>query len=248
MLRGLWRLTWLELKIFLREPLGAIGTVGVPMLFVVLGQMAGGGRRAVSLTDGGFLQVGLPVMVAVLVAISGVLSLVTIVSIYREGGILKRLRATPLRPFTILAAHVLVKLLLTMAALAGMVLVGRRYYPIGAGVPVFGFGLALIISSLSILSIGFVIASVVPTGRFAQPIGAVVFYPMMAISGLFVPVDALPPVLHATARMLPLTYAVSLMQGIWVGEPWAAHIFDLLALAVVFAVCVAVSSRIFRWE
>ena len=135
MLRGLWNLTWLELKIFLREPLGAIGTVGVPMLFVVLGQFAGGGRKPPALTDGGFLQVGLPVMVAVLVAISGVLSLVTIVSIYREGGILKRLRATPLRPYTILAAHVLVKLMLTVATLVGMVIVGRRYYPIGEGVP-----------------------------------------------------------------------------------------------------------------
>ena len=48
-----------------------------------------------------------------LIAISAVLSLVTIISIYREGGILKRLRATPLRPQTILSAHVLVKLLLT---------------------------------------------------------------------------------------------------------------------------------------
>jgi ABC-2 type transport system permease protein len=53
--------------------------------------------------------------VSVLIALSGVLSLVTIISIYREGGILRRLRATPLRPQTILTAHVLVKLALTLA-------------------------------------------------------------------------------------------------------------------------------------
>ena len=42
MLRGLWRLTWLEIKIFVREPLGLIGTVGMPVLvFVVLGRMLG---------------------------------------------------------------------------------------------------------------------------------------------------------------------------------------------------------------
>ena len=42
MLRGLWRLTWLEIKIFVREPLGVIGTVGVPvLLFVVLGRLLG---------------------------------------------------------------------------------------------------------------------------------------------------------------------------------------------------------------
>ena len=39
MLRGLWKLTWLEIKIFVREPLGLIGTVGFPVLiFVVLGR------------------------------------------------------------------------------------------------------------------------------------------------------------------------------------------------------------------
>ncbi len=43
------------------------------------------------------VRVDLPVFAAILIAISGVLSLVTIISIYREGGILKRLRATSLR-------------------------------------------------------------------------------------------------------------------------------------------------------
>ena len=40
MLRGLWKLTWIEIKVFLREPLGAFGTIVVPvLLFVVLGRM-----------------------------------------------------------------------------------------------------------------------------------------------------------------------------------------------------------------
>jgi len=40
MLRGLWKLTWIEIKIFLREPLGVVGTVGLPIvLFVVLGRI-----------------------------------------------------------------------------------------------------------------------------------------------------------------------------------------------------------------
>ena len=57
------------------------------------------------------------------------LSLVAIMAIYREGGILKRLRATPLRPHTILAAHVLVKLLFSAITVAAMLLAGRSYYP-----------------------------------------------------------------------------------------------------------------------
>jgi ABC-2 type transport system permease protein len=247
--RGLWKLTWVEIKIFLREPLGAFGSIGIPVLvFLVTGRLVGRGVSASSLAANHFIGVSLPVLAAVLIAVSGVLSLVTIVSIYREGGILKRLRATPLRPQTILTAHVIVKLILTAATLALMVVAGKRYYPVGVQAPIFSFTIALLISTWSILSMGFVIASIVPTARFAQPIGVVLLYPMIGISGLFLPVESLPPALHALARVLPLTYAVSLLQGIWNGEPWSAHLGDVAALALVFAICTTVSAKVFRWE
>jgi ABC-2 type transport system permease protein len=179
---------------------------------------------------------------------SGVLSLVTVISIYREGSILRRLRATPLRPQTILTAHVLVKLALTLVAMALMVLAGKRYYPIHVDFPILGFAMALLISTWSILSVGFLIASIVPTARFAQPIGAAILYPMLALCGLFAPLQSLPPALQVVARVLPLTYAVSLLQGIWKGEAWSAHIGDVTALLIVFAVCTALSAKVFRWE
>jgi ABC-2 type transport system permease protein len=132
--------------------------------------------------------------------------------------------------------------------LLALVLVGKRIYPIDPAVPLLGFLLALLISTLSILSIGFVIASIVPTARFAQPIGAIILYPMVGLSGIFVALDSLPPSLHIAARFMPLTYAVALLQGIWNGDPWSAHVGDLAALGLVFAVCTAVSARVFRWE
>jgi ABC-2 type transport system permease protein len=123
-LRGLWKLTWIEIKIFLREPLGVFGTIGFPVLvFLVLGRVAGSRVAPSSLAASGFIRVGLPVPASLLIAVSAVLSLVTIISIYREGGILKRLRPTPQ---TILTAHVIVKLILTAATLALMVLAGKR--------------------------------------------------------------------------------------------------------------------------
>ena len=85
MLRGLWKLTWLEIKIFLREPLGAIGSIVFPVLvFVGLGRFTGGRPTQAPLAATGFLRVGLPVFVSVLIALNGVLSLVTIISIYRK--------------------------------------------------------------------------------------------------------------------------------------------------------------------
>ena len=251
MWRGLLKLTWLEIKIFLREPLGAFGTIAMPVIaFVVLGRIAGGSLARLSPTSRGgtLVAVSFPVFSTVLIAISAVLSLVTIISIYREGGILKRLRATPLRPLTILTAHVLVKLLLTATTLALMVLVGKRYYPVGVDAPLAKFTLALLVSTLSILSLGFLISSIVPTARFAQPLGAIILYPMIAVSGLFVPVSALPAGIQGLARILPITYAVSLLQGIWMNEAWSAHISDIAALAAAFVVFTAISAKVFRWE
>jgi ABC-2 type transport system permease protein len=129
-----------------------------------------------------------------------------------------------------------------------MVLAGKRYYPVGVHVALFSFTMALLISTCSILSIGFLIASIVPTTRFAQPIGAVILYPMIAVSGLFVPLESLPPALHAVARVVPLTYTVSLLEGIWKGDAWTAHVGDVAALAVVFVLCTALSTKVFRWE
>src|SRR6266702_2114415 len=147
MLRGLWKLTWIEIKIFLREPLGAIGTIGIPVVvFLVAGRMVGRRAAVTSPAASSFIGVGLPVLASVLILIGAVLSLVTIISIYREGGILKRLRATPLRPQTILTAHVLVKLMLTAASLTLTLMAGKRYYPIDADVHLVRFGMALVIS------------------------------------------------------------------------------------------------------
>jgi ABC-2 type transport system permease protein len=248
MIRGLLKLTWVETKVFIREPLGLFGTIVMPVLiFLVLGRIFAARARVVA-APAALLSVELPVFAAILMTISAIVSLVTIVSIYREGGILKRLRATPLRPQTILTAHVLVKIGLTLATLALMVLAGRRYYPAGLEGPILRFTAALIVSTISLLSIGFLVASIVPTARFAQPIATLLLYPMVAVSGLFVPIDAMPPAVQSVARFVPFTYAVSLLKGAWTGEPWSAHITDIAALAIVFVICSALSARVFRWE
>ncbi|MSO29763.1 MAG: ABC transporter permease [Acidobacteria bacterium] len=249
MLRGLWQLTWLEIKIFAREPLGLIGSVAVPVLFfVALRRVVGPTvRRGVSDVPR-FVSVDLPVFASLLIVLSAVLSLVAIIAIYREGGILKRLRATPLRPYTILAAHVIVKLLFTAITLGVMVLAGRRFYLLEPGVPVASFALALLFSTVSLISVGFLVASVVPTARFAQPIGSLILYPMFGLSGLFIPIAALPPTVQAIARALPLSYAVSLLRGIWHGEGWMAHATDGAMLALMFVVFTAIATKVFRWE
>lgn len=249
-IRSLVKLTWLELKIFAREPLGLFGSIAIPLaVFLGLSQFVGPSAVAMrpprpSGVSGAFL----PVLTTVLVALSAVGSLITIISIYREGGILKRLRATPLPPVVILSTHVIVKLLLTVLTMVLLYIAGRRYVPAGVQVPYGAFAIAALFATWGILAIGFVIASLVPAARFAQPIATFVLYPMLVISGLFFPIALLPPALQVVAKLMPLTYAVSLLSGIWKGEPWSAHMLDIAALVATFAICTIVSSRVFRWE
>jgi ABC-2 type transport system permease protein len=245
--RGLLALTWLEIKIFIREPLGVIGTVFVPVfVFVVIGRLFG--SRAAGPGQRGLVGPDLAVFAGLLIAISAVLSLVTIIAIYREGGILKRLRATPLRPLTILIAHVLVKLLFTAATLLTTMVLSKRFLPVDIPIPWVSFTAATVLSTLSILSLGFILASVAPTARFAQPIGTIVLYPMIGISGLFVPVEQMSGGMQLIARLLPASYAVSLMRGAWKGESWVLHTGDLIALEIIGAVCTAIAVKVFRWE
>jgi len=71
---------------------------------------------------------------------------------------------------------------------------------------------------------------------------------MIGLSRLFIPIGLLPPVLRTVARLLPLTYAVSLLRGIWKGEAWSAHAGDVAALALIMAAFTALSAKVFRWE
>jgi len=254
MLDGLWKLTWVETKVFVREPMGVAGNLAVPViLFVILGRVLG--TRQPSMAAAGAAGAAanaapfnVAILAALMIVIGAALSLVSIMAIYREGGILKRLRATPLAPLTILSAHVVVKLVFTVLGMVLLVAAGREFFPGVMRVNLLSFTLGLLLSSLSVLSLGFVLASIVPTARFAQPLGAAVLYPMLALSGLFVPLERFPPALRTLALAFPTTHAVSLLNGIWDGPGWSAHWGDVAALILIFVVAAAVSTRVFRWE
>ena len=249
MLKGLLKLSWIEMKIFMREPMGVVGSLVLPvLLFVFVG-------RALRISPPRGLEnpvarlpFNIAILTALLISLGAVQSLVAIMAIYREGGILKRLRATPLSPVAILGAHVLGKLGFTLLAMIGMILAGRRVLP--GAMPAHGvsFVVAVLMGTTSILSLGFVMASLVRSARFAQARGAALTYVMLALCGVFFSVDRFPRWLQVVANALPTTHAVALMRAIWSGDSWRAQLPTVGALGLIFVVCIGFSSRWFRWE
>jgi len=248
MLKGLLKLSWIEMKIFLREPMGVIGSLVLPvLLFVFVGRALRFSPRGVE-NPISRLPFNIAILTALLISLGAVQSLVAIMAIYREGGILKRLRATPLSPVAILGAHVFVKLAFTLLAMVVMILAGRRVLP--GAMPEHGasFVAAVLIGTTSILSMGFVMASLVRSARFAQALGAALTYVMLALSGVFFAVERFPRWLQFVANALPTTHAVTLMRSIWSGASWSTQLPTVGALALIFVVCIGFSSRWFRWE
>jgi len=45
-----------------------------------------------------------------------------------------------------------------------------------------------------------------------------------------------------------MSHAVALLRGAWVGVGWAVLMPHLVALTLTIAVCLGLTTRVFRWE
>jgi ABC-2 type transport system permease protein len=107
---------------------------------------------------------------------------------------------------------------------------------------------AFVLSAFSFYSLGYLIASVVPTSRIAQAVGMVIFFPMMFLSGAGMPLQMLPEGLQKVSDFLPMSYVVRLIQGLWFGDSWLDLWVPVFVLAGMLVLGTLLSSRMFRWE
>jgi ABC-2 type transport system permease protein len=167
----------------------------------------------------------------------------------REKLILKRLAATPLRRWQLVGSNVLMRLLIALAQSVIIVAVGSILF----GVEITG-SLALtaffvVLGSVAFLALGYVIASFASTEDAANGMTSVVQFPMMFLSGTFFPIQAMPDVLQAVARIIPLTYLADALRQVMVGGvPFATLGVCAAVLTGWLVVCFAIASRKFRWQ
>jgi ABC-2 type transport system permease protein len=168
--------------------------------------------------------------------------------IRRESGVLKRLRATPLPPPIYLAAVVLSTL--TTFALQSVALLGLGGFAFGASMPRnwLGFAGAIVLGVVSFAGLGFGAASLIRSAEGVSAVVNVVILPMAFLSGSFGPTADFPAPLQAIADVLPLTYFLDIVYGIYLrGDSLFA---DPKALAIVLAWGLAglvVTLRRFGW-
>jgi ABC-2 type transport system permease protein len=247
-LRGLLSLLVANLRLYVREPIGAFFTLAFPvMLVLIFGTIYGNEPQA--MFDGrGSMDIAMPAYTALILGSVGLLGVAINTSSYREAGILRRFRMTPLRPLVYIAADVTANLLMTLAGMTGVLVVGWLLYRVRfEGQPASVF-FAVVLSATAMFSVGYLIAGLAPSARSAQVIGMAVLYPMLFLSGAGIPLEVMPESVRAISDFLPLTYVVRLLGGLWFGEPWTSLLLETGVLVGVLVVCTTVAVRLFRWE
>jgi ABC-2 type transport system permease protein len=247
-MRGLWKLTLVEAKLFMREPFAAFFTLAFPlMMLFIFGSIYG--NDPTPFFDGrGSVDVSVPRYTAMIIASVGMLSIAINMSVYREKGVLRRYRATPLRPQTILAATVLVNLAMTLLGTLLLIIAAQVIYDLRFDGNPLAVLVGFVLASLSFFSLGFVIAGLAPTARVAQVVGMVIFYPMLFLSGAGLPSEMLPEAIRSLSKFLPLTHVVTLLEGLWFGSSLGDHLMEVAVLGGMMVVGVVVATRTFRWE
>jgi len=246
-MRGLKQLFWVDLKLYFREPVAAFFTLAFPPLMVVLFGAIYGNKSDPLFGGRGAMDISMPAYTALVLALVGLLSVPIATAAYRERGVLRRFRATPLKPTTYIVADILANLLMTALGMMALVAFGWALYRVRLEGRPLDVALALILSALAMFAVGYLIAGLAPGARSAQIVGMVILYPMIFLSGATVPLEVMPRSVERISNFLPLTYAVRLLRGMWFGEPWGDHLLDVGVLAGVLIVCGSLAGRFFRW-
>jgi ABC-2 type transport system permease protein len=242
------RLTITEFKLFLRERVGPIWAVGFPILLLIIFGSIPSFRKPVSAALPGVsvLDAYLPILIAFVLAMMSLSILPSVLATYREKGILRRLSTTPVGPARVLAAQLLISLAAIVVMLIVLLAVARLGYHVPLPRQVGGFVLTVVLGAAALLSLGLFIAAVAATGRTAQAVGTILFFPLMFFAGLWLPISAMPSALRHISHATPLGATAQALQDSWSGHfPQGLQLLALASYALVFGVAAA---RLFRWE
>lgn len=168
----------------------------------------------------------------------------------REQGILLRVHATPLPSALMIAAYMLVRLTIILLQSVLIIAVAVAVY----SAPVVWAGIipaalfALLGAAVFVL-LGQAIASLAPTSGAAAAVAQVIYFPLMFISNLFLPLESLPDWLQQVAHWSPAYLLVDLVRPQLVPIPAQQPVWLNLSLLLIYgALGIMIAARFFRWE
>jgi ABC-2 type transport system permease protein len=244
---ALTRLTISETKLFFREPIGIFFALAFPpILLVVFGLIPAFREHDEALGGLRVLDLYAPVVVAMAITMFALSGLPQQFATYREKGILRRMRTTPVKPVVMLGAQLLMSTLLSVAVMVVLLAIGRLAFDVSLPGQLLGYLVGFLLCMLAMLAIGLLIASLAPSGKGAGAIGSILFFPFLFFAGMWGPRETMPEVLRRISDFTPLGAGVQSL-----GDAAAGHWPQLLHVAVMLGwtiVAGGLAARYFRWE
>jgi ABC-2 type transport system permease protein len=242
-----WRLIKAESKLCIREKTGPLWGVCFPLvLLVILGNIPA--LRTPKEVNGGksHFDLYVPVIVLFNLAILALTALPTILAGYRENGVLRRMRTTPIGPARVLAAQLVANWSIALVAVIPFLPVAKLGFGVRLPENLVGCAVGCLLAAAALLSIGLVITALAPGRGPATAIGTVLFFPMMFFAGLWLPVTQMPPLLQNMSHYTPLGAGMRAFQD--ASQGGFPSFQPLATLAVYAVVCAVISVRGFRWQ
>ena len=241
------KLTLTEVKLFFREPLAVFFALAFPpILLAILGSIPSFREPSQDLGGARIVDLYAPIVIALSIAMLAFSGLPQILATYREKGILKRMATTPVRPVMVLAAQLLMCVAMSLVTLVLVLAVGRIAFDVPLPRQAGGYALAYVLSAVTALTLGLVVAALAPSGKGASSIGTMLFFPMMFFAGLWFPRESMPEALRRVSDFTPLGAGVQSLQDA-AGGGWP-HLPQVAVLLVWTVAAGALAARKFRWE
>jgi ABC-2 type transport system permease protein len=229
---SLLRLAATEMKLFVREPMVLTFVFAFPVLTVLI---LGGVFDEDDPNFEGVLPSDYYVAayIGVVIAAIGLVMLPVHLASYRERGVLRRFNVSRYPRWALPAAWILVAMVITVVAVAVLLVTGHLVYGLPQPDDLFGVVLGVVLGALAFISIGIALGMVLPSARSAQGLGLLLFFPFFLLGGAGPPPDAMGEPMSSIANVVPLTHVVRAIQEPWLdlGSP-TDHLAALAALTV----------------
>jgi ABC-2 type transport system permease protein len=237
-----------ETKLLLRDWPSVAISVALPVaLLLGLGQIPT--LRTPDPTFGGqrFIDAQLPAQMVLLALLTiSFTMLPSVLTTYRERGVLRRMSTTPVHPARLLGAQLLINLAVAVVATVLILMAGRLI--LGSQIPtnIVAFLLVFLLGTAAMLAMGLVIASIAPNSKSAPGIGSVAMFPLMFVGGMWIPREVMPETLRTISDYSVVGPFVNAMRDAWAGDlPQLPH---LAVIVVGLALFGALAVKLFRWE
>lgn len=190
-----------------------------------------------------------PGIIALSIMQMAVFSVAFIFTDYKEKGILKRLIATPMRPYQFVISNIAVRLLVSVIQAAFLIAVGVLAFKAHVIGSYWLLLLIIFLGSIMFLGLGFTISGIAKTVESVPAIANLIVFPMFFLGGTFFAIETMPVWLQHIVRYMPLTYLSESLRAVMTeGAKFADIQTDLLWIAGWAAVMTALANITFGFE